>query len=161
MTILVEFVSSSSLSHLHPLRPGQLDTKRVLRHAARNPSRATVRVSPFTPTRIPPANFIPDQPPSVILTLTPRSTQGERNMATVIHYRCEICGTESSNPVHWFLIQCNAEDLKISKWNTAAAALPGARHYCGEAHASVYVSRWLEASCTPSLTDFNRASAGS
>jgi len=79
-------------------------------------------------------------------------------MAAVIQYRCEICGTESSNPIHWFMIQCNAEELKVLKWNTEAASSYGARHYCGEAHAGVYISRWLEASCSPSIPNFNRAS---
>jgi hypothetical protein len=80
-------------------------------------------------------------------------------MAAVIQYRCEICGTESSNPIHWFMIQCNAEELKVLKWNTEAASSYGARHYCGEAHAGIYISRWLEASCTPSIPDFNRPSS--
>jgi len=79
-------------------------------------------------------------------------------MAAVIQYRCEICGTESSNPIHWFMIQCNAEELKVLKWNTEAASSYGARHYCGEAHAGVYISRWLESSCSPSIPNFNRAS---
>ena len=72
-------------------------------------------------------------------------------MAAVTQYRCEICGIESSNPIRWFLIQCNDEELRDPQWNAEAAAAKGARHYCGEAHASVYVSRWLEASCSPSL----------
>jgi hypothetical protein len=80
-------------------------------------------------------------------------------MAAVTHYRCDICGTESSNPVHWFVIQCNSEEVKVLKWNAEAAEARGARHYCGETHASVYVSRWLEASCAPPLTNFNQASS--
>ena len=82
-------------------------------------------------------------------------------MAAVTHYRCEICGTESATPIHWFLIQCNSEELKVLKWNTEKAVLPGVRHYCGEAHASVYVSRWLEASCSPSIIDFNQPTPSS
>ena len=81
-------------------------------------------------------------------------------MAAVTQYRCEICGTESSNPIHWFMIQCDADELKVLKWNSEAATAPGARHYCGEAHAGVYVSRWLEAACSPARPDFNRPSAG-
>ncbi|HEX3967556.1 MAG TPA: hypothetical protein VHW70_06295, partial [Edaphobacter sp.] len=80
-------------------------------------------------------------------------------MAAVTQYRCEICGTESSNPIHWFMIQCNSDELKVLKWNAEAASAPDARHYCGEAHAGIYISRWLEASCSPSLPDFNRLSA--
>ncbi len=77
-------------------------------------------------------------------------------MASITQYRCEICGIESSNPLHWFVIRCSEDELKILKWNTEAASAKGARHYCGEAHAGVYVSRWLEASCSPAISDFNQ-----
>lgn len=40
------------------------------------------------------------------------------------------------------------------KWNAEAASANGARHYCGEAHAQVYISRWLEAACSPPKPDF-------
>jgi hypothetical protein len=63
-------------------------------------------------------------------------------------YRCEICGQESDNPLRWLVIQCNAEQLTILKWTTEAAETPHARHYCGEQHAQVYVSRWLESFCS-------------
>jgi hypothetical protein len=81
-------------------------------------------------------------------------------MAAVTQYRCEVCGIESSNPIHWFLIQCSEEELKVLKWNTEAAAAKAARHYCGEAHASIYVSRWLQASCSSSIPNFNQGSSG-
>jgi hypothetical protein len=63
-------------------------------------------------------------------------------------YRCEICGEESQNPMHWLVINCNSAQLTVLKWKKEAADAPGARHYCGEAHAQVYVSRWLEAACS-------------
>jgi hypothetical protein len=63
-------------------------------------------------------------------------------------YRCEICGEESKDPVRWLVINCNSAQLTILKWTKEAAQAPGARHYCGEAHAQVYVSRWLEAACS-------------
>ena len=81
------------------------------------------------------------------------------SMSAVTQYRCEMCGTESSNPLHWFMIRCNANELKVLKWNFEEAAIPDTRHYCGEAHAGVYISRWLEASCSPSRPDYNRPSA--
>jgi hypothetical protein len=76
-------------------------------------------------------------------------------MAPVTQYRGEICGEESSSPIHWFIVQCSQDELKVMKWDAEKAAAPGARHYCGEAHASVYISRWLEASCTPPKPTFN------
>jgi len=78
-------------------------------------------------------------------------------MAAITEYRCEVCGLLSSNPTHWFIIQCNSAELKVMKWDTLAASAPAARHYCGEAHAQVYISRWLESACTPSKPDFNKA----
>ena len=62
-------------------------------------------------------------------------------------YRCEICGEESDNPVRWIVIHCSDAQLTIYKWTKEAADAHGARHYCGEAHAQVYISRWLEAAC--------------
>ena len=63
-------------------------------------------------------------------------------------YRCEICGEENRNPVRWLVINCSSAQLTVLKWTKEAAGAPGARHYCGEAHAQVYISRWLEAACS-------------
>jgi hypothetical protein len=52
-------------------------------------------------------------------------------------YRCEICGDESQNPQKWIVIQCNSAQLTVFKWTKEAADAPGARHYCGEAHAQI------------------------
>jgi len=79
-------------------------------------------------------------------------------MTTLREFRCEVCGTVSSNPVRWFVIQCGDSELTIRRWNAEAASAEGARHYCGEAHAEVYVSRWFDSVCSPPRPDFNRAS---
>jgi hypothetical protein len=63
-------------------------------------------------------------------------------------YRCEICGEESDNPLRWFVVHCNDAQLTVLKWTKEAAEAKGARHYCGEAHAQVYISRWLAAACS-------------
>jgi hypothetical protein len=75
-------------------------------------------------------------------------------MASITEYKCEICDTVSAHPIHWFIIQCDSSVLKVIKWNSEAASARGARHYCGEAHAQVYISRWLEAVCSPPRPDF-------
>ena len=62
-------------------------------------------------------------------------------------YRCEICGEESDNPMRWIVINCNSEQLTIFKWTKDAADARGARHYCGEGHAQVYIGRWFESYC--------------
>ena len=80
-------------------------------------------------------------------------------MTTAKEYRCEICGTVSTNPIHWFVIQCGNSDLTVLRWNSAAADADHARHFCGEAHAQTYISRWFEAACTPPKPDFLRSSS--
>jgi len=77
-------------------------------------------------------------------------------MATINEFRCDVCGIVTTTPLHWFVIQCNSDELKLMKWNTEAAAARGSRHYCGEAHAQVYISRWLEAACSPPIPNFIR-----
>ena len=62
-------------------------------------------------------------------------------------YRCEICRTESAVPVRWFVIQCSDVRLQVWKWTSEEADRPGALHFCGEAHAQVYISRWFESFC--------------
>ncbi len=63
-------------------------------------------------------------------------------------YKCEICGEESQNPIRWIAIHCSDAQITVFKWTTEAADAPGARHYCGEAHAQVYISRWMESYCS-------------
>jgi len=70
-------------------------------------------------------------------------------MASVKEFRCEICGITSDHPNHWFVIECGDEKLAVFKWELEAASSPTARHYCGEAHAQIYISRWFESICVP------------
>jgi hypothetical protein len=77
-------------------------------------------------------------------------------MASLQEFICEICGTTSTNPIRWFVIQCGDRELTVIKWNSAGANAPGARHFCGEAHAQVYISRWFDSVCSPPKTDFTR-----
>jgi hypothetical protein len=74
-------------------------------------------------------------------------------MATISEFPCDVCGTVTTTSVHWFVIQCNSHELKLMKWNTEAAADKGSRHYCGEAQAQTYISRWLDAACSPPIPD--------
>jgi hypothetical protein len=70
-------------------------------------------------------------------------------MSTVKEFQCEICGIVSENPSHWFVIECGDRELTIVKWDLTAALNSTARHFCGEAHAQVYISRWFESVCVP------------
>jgi len=78
----------------------------------------------------------------------------EKSMTLIQKFRCEICGTLTNNPVHWFIIRCGNSDLTVVKWNIEAANAADSRHYCGEAHAQVYISRWFESACAPPKPDF-------
>jgi hypothetical protein len=77
-------------------------------------------------------------------------------MTTLQEFRCEICGTITNHPMHWFIIQCGDAELTVLRWKTEAANAPGARHFCGEAHAQIYISRWFDAACSPPKPDFLR-----
>ena len=78
-------------------------------------------------------------------------------MTSIREYRCEVCGAVTSNPVRWFVIRCGPTDLTVIKWKSEAADAPGARHYCGEAHAQIYISRWFDSVCAPPKPDFQRS----
>jgi len=70
-------------------------------------------------------------------------------MSSRREFQCEICHILTENTVHWFVIECGDAKLAVIKWDLAAAASLTARHFCGEAHAQVYISRWFESVCVP------------
>jgi hypothetical protein len=70
-------------------------------------------------------------------------------MSTLKEFKCEICGMVTANPIHWFVIECGDLKLAVLKWNLEAASTPTARHFCGEAHAQVFISRWFDSVCVP------------
>ena len=47
------------------------------------------------------------------------------------------------NPIHWFVIECTDQKFAVIKWDLAAATSPTARHFCREAHAQTYISRFF------------------
>jgi len=73
-------------------------------------------------------------------------------MSSLKEFQCEICGIVTDNPIHWFVIECGDQKLAVIKWDLTAANSPTARHFCGEAHAQVYISRWFESICAPTQT---------
>jgi hypothetical protein len=88
------------------------------------------------------------QDAAVILFLPSPFARGER-MSSLKEFQCEICRIVSQDPVRWFVIECGDQKLSIIKWDLTAALSPTARHFCGEAHAQVYISRWFESICVP------------
>jgi len=97
----------------------------------------SVRSSPWPPRRL-----------AAILAFAELSLNGE-GMSSLREFQCEICGIVSENPIHWFVIECGDQKLAVVKWDLTAANSPTARHFCGEAHAQVYISRWFESVCGP------------
>lgn len=79
-------------------------------------------------------------------------------MTSLTEFRCEICGITTTSPTRWFVIQCGSASLTVLRWDSEAAKGEGARHFCGEAHAQVYISRWFESVCAPSKPDYLRSS---
>ncbi|HVI08349.1 MAG TPA: hypothetical protein VND65_08655 [Candidatus Binatia bacterium] len=82
----------------------------------------------------------------------------EKPMTTMQEFRCEVCGTKTSHPIHWFVIQCGDLELSVRRWSTETANAAGARHFCGERHAEIYISRWFDSMCSPPRPDYNVAS---
>lgn len=76
-------------------------------------------------------------------------------MASIQEFRCEVCGSVSTNPTRWYVIRCGDTQLTVLRWNAEAAGADGARHFCGEAHAQVYISRWFDSICSPPKPDFS------
>jgi hypothetical protein len=70
-------------------------------------------------------------------------------MSTLKEFKCEICGTVTATPIHWFVIECGDLKLAVHKWDLEIASAPTARHFCGEAHAQVFISRWFDSVCVP------------
>ncbi len=77
-------------------------------------------------------------------------------MTTLKEFRCEVCGLVTTNPIHWFVIRCGDSDLTVYRWNSETANAAGARHYCGEAHAEIYISRWFDSVCAPPQRTFTQ-----
>jgi len=75
-------------------------------------------------------------------------------MSSLKEFQCEICGIVTENPIRWFVIECGDQKLAVIKWDLTAANSPTARHFCGEAHAQVYISRWFESFCVPPKATF-------
>src|SRR5260370_26385947 len=48
-------------------------------------------------------------------------------MSSLKEFQCEICGTVSENPIHWFVIECGDQKLEVIKWDLTAAGSPPRR----------------------------------
>jgi hypothetical protein len=66
-------------------------------------------------------------------------------MSLIHKYRCEICGTEERDVNNWVMAEITSGGALLSHWREERAKSPHAHHFCGEAHAQVFVSRYLAA----------------
>jgi hypothetical protein len=49
-------------------------------------------------------------------------------MSSLREFRCEICGTTTTSPLHWFVIRCGESELTVLRWKAEAADTADARH---------------------------------
>ncbi len=64
-------------------------------------------------------------------------------MSLIHKYFCEICGAEKKDVNNWFMAEITANGVLLSHWRDDQAKSLDVRHFCGEAHAQVFVSRYL------------------
>src|SRR5690242_5649437 len=82
----------------------------------------------------------------------------EAKMSLIHKYHCEICGAEKRDVNNWAMAEVTAAGVVVSTWREDQAKSPAVRHFCGEAHVQVFVSRYLAApgsfsTSTASMTD--------
>ncbi|HWR14910.1 MAG TPA: hypothetical protein VN577_08780 [Terriglobales bacterium] len=66
-------------------------------------------------------------------------------MSLIHKYYCEICGAEKRDVNNWSMAEVTSNGVLLSHWREDQAKAPSVRHFCGEAHAQVFVSRYLSA----------------
>lgn len=64
-------------------------------------------------------------------------------MSLIHKYYCEICGIEKRAVNNWFMAEVMPTGALLSQWREERAQNAGMHHFCGEAHAQVFVSRYL------------------
>jgi hypothetical protein len=67
----------------------------------------------------------------------------EEPLSLIHRYHCEICGTEKRAINNWFMAEVMPTGVLLSHWREERAQTMGMHHFCGEAHAQVFVSRYL------------------
>jgi hypothetical protein len=68
--------------------------------------------------------------------------------------RCEVCGIVTGNPVRRFVIRRGDSELTVHRLSSETAEAAGARHYCREVSAEVYINRRFDSVCGPPKTTF-------
>ncbi len=73
-------------------------------------------------------------------------------MSLIQTCKCEECGAQKSFANHWvMLFERNGNLVIVPVWNDKL--LRRTQHFCGRAHASRYVERWIANPATASLAE--------
>jgi hypothetical protein len=73
-------------------------------------------------------------------------------MSLIQTCKCEECDMQKSFANHWVMLyEKNGNLVILPKWDTKM--LRRTRHFCGRAHASRYVERWIAALALNAVSD--------
>ena len=73
-------------------------------------------------------------------------------MSLIQTCKCEECDMQKSFANHWVMLyEKNGNLVILPKWDTRM--LRRTRHFCGRAHASRYVERWIAGLALNSVSD--------
>jgi hypothetical protein len=73
-------------------------------------------------------------------------------MSLIQTCKCEECDMQKSFANHWVMVFERSGNLVIlPKWDEKL--LRRTRHFCGRAHASRFVERWIASAVSPAVTE--------
>ena len=77
-------------------------------------------------------------------------------MSLIQTCKCEECDMQKSFANHWVMLyEKNGRLVILPKWDEKM--LRRTRHFCGRAHASRFVERWIAGAVAPAMPDDVRA----
>lgn len=56
---------------------------------------------------------------------------------------CDICGSQKRQTNHWFMAYEQAQELRVSSWDSSRLLSPGTKHLCGETCLHKLVSEFV------------------
>jgi hypothetical protein len=81
-----------------------------------------------------------------------RRAKGNDSMSLIQTCKCEECDMQKSFANHWVMVyERNGNLVIMPKWDEKM--LRRTRHFCGRAHASRYVERWIAGAAVAVMSD--------
>jgi len=78
--------------------------------------------------------------------------KGQESMSLIQTCKCEECDMQKSFANHWVMLyERNGNLVILPKWDDKMVRRT--RHFCGRAHASRYVERWIAGLAMVALSD--------